>query len=379
MCVDLDYKYLVQRELLNKILSASKASKTIEIGDLITNDVAKFVRLYRLLMAFSDNATMFETASLKTSNMLTPAQQAVMSNYTGCVGGARFEAYACEHKDYEDYYSPSGICNNRINPFWGASTEPFYRLIPAKYDDGFVKPLGWFDRINSRLPNSRKVTEELLSTEIVTNDDRHNHLLMQFGQFLDHDLTFAALSDNRNLLEEDKIDCERLCGHNVEPCYSISYTNESEKCIEFKRSAEYCGTGFTSVFHGRLIRREQTNMITSFIDGSQIYGSTDELLKFLQSSSVEIDGELNHTMFDGRQYLPINHQNLPVDCQLSPYHQTECFLAGDHRANEQLGLLVFHNLWLRYHNYLARKLRLLLRKEKSYFILFFSRLQIIKI
>jgi len=34
-----------------------------------------------------------------------------------------------------------------------------------------------------------------------------------------------------------------------------------------------------------------------------------------------------------------------------------CFLAGDIRANEQVGLLAMHTLWFRQHNFLARQLR----------------------
>jgi hypothetical protein len=34
-----------------------------------------------------------------------------------------------------------------------------------------------------------------------------------------------------------------------------------------------------------------------------------------------------------------------------------CFLAGDIRSNEQVGLLVMHTMWFRQHNFIARQLR----------------------
>ncbi|OTF78511.1 Thyroid peroxidase-like protein, partial [Euroglyphus maynei] len=259
------------------------------------------------------------------------------------------------------------ICNNRKHPEWGASVSPFLRLLPSNYEDGLAKPIGWFDNdwwknlnVRQRRPNPRKVTQELLSTQDITNDEWHNHLLMQFGQFLDHDLTFAALSDNRNLLENDIVDCERTC-QNVEPCYSILRTDIEDKCIEFKRSAEYCGTGYTSVIFGQLIQREQVNIITSFIDGSQIYGNNLEVSNYLRHPNPQNNSLLNSNIISNRTFLPYNDNQLllSMDCQPEPELYQECFLAGDHRANEQLGLLVFHNLWLRNHNLLVKKLQIL--------------------
>lgn len=47
-----------------------------------------------------------------------------------------------------------------------------------------------------------------------------------------------------------------------------------------------------------------------------------------------------------------------VDCRRN-FRESDvgCFLAGDIRSNEQLGLLAMHTIWFRQHNFLAEKLR----------------------
>ena len=327
-------------------------------------NITHYLSVIKLLMRDSDNGNKLNATGMIHQNVLTPIHQMVMDNYTRCVGGSRFEIIECSQ--HQKYRSITGICNNFQEPIWGTSASPFRRLLSPVYEDGFVKPVGWFQhhQHNEHVkPNPRLVTKTLLSSSKITEDLLHNHMLMQFGQFLDHDIVFTALSKNINLLEDDYLDCRRTCIP-VEPCFSLPRMDtkskskyQNEECIEMVRSAEYCGTGFTSVVFGKLSPREQMNQLTSFIDGSNIYGSTVELAHYLRKTNPD-QGLLKTFTFNNRSYLPIDRELFFMDCNLSPsLNFTECFLAGDHRANEQVGLLAFHNLFVRHHNRLATKMR----------------------
>lgn len=170
------------------------------------------------------------------------------------------------------------------------------------------------------------------------------------------------------------IDCSRTC-NKIHPCFSIeippddprrqrNYTHlfrqptTPPNCIELIRSSAICGSGLTSVAVGTLMHREQVNQLTAFIDASNVYGSNANIATTLRDKIPADFGLLRNTLINGQEYLPFNDAALPNDCHIDPRRSNfGCFLAGDVRANEQLGLLSMHTLWLREHNRIAKKLR----------------------
>ncbi|XP_066945600.1 peroxidasin homolog [Macrobrachium rosenbergii] len=87
--------------------------------------------------------------------------------------------------------------------------------------------------------------------------------------------------------------------------------------------------------------REQLNQLTSYVDGSQIYGSTDRVARELRAFQ------------GGRLKKTTEGDLLPRRCCTD--QEFSCFQAGDNRVNEQPGLASVHTLWLRVHENVARE------------------------
>ena len=186
-------------------------------------------------------------------------------------------------------------------------------------------------------------------------------MVMQWGQFIDHDLDFVPMAVS-NAQFSDGRHCNETC-ENHAPCFPIRVPENDprirhRRCIGVTRSSATCGSGMTSVFFSRVAQREQINQITAYIDASNVYGSSEEEAHSLRDFTSR-NGHLRsgYVMSSGKPLLPANTGE-PVDCQMDPNRaHIPCFQAGDHRANEQLGLLAMHTLWMRQHNSIADTLR----------------------
>ncbi|XP_070195291.1 peroxidasin-like isoform X2 [Littorina saxatilis] len=296
--------------------------------------------------------------------LVSPAHLHMIANMSGCLRHTHTTdcSESCFHRQYRTL---DGTCNNLHNPAWGASNIPFERLLEPIYENGFNTPVGWnrgklYNGLH--LPSPRLVSSLLMATPEITNDDLYTHMLMQWGQFLDHDLDLSpqAISFSRF---SDGTRCNETC-ENTNPCFPIPVPNSDQRirthtCLGFTRSSSTCNTGSTSLFYNTVAPRQQLNAITAFIDGSNVYGSTlDEsthLRELNRNRGLMRVGPLTN---GGKRFLPFDESTLAhADCQIEPTKRhVPCFRAGDHRANEQLALTTMHTLWMRQHNQIATTL-----------------------
>ncbi|XP_067938459.1 chorion peroxidase-like [Watersipora subatra] len=254
----------------------------------------------------------------------------------------------CE--DASVYRTIDGTCNNLVRRWYGAAKTPLGRMTLHRYQDGFNAPTSQYFFSPGELPTARQVSTGVLTIRS-NRSARNTHLLMSFGQFLDHDFALSPESGGEGGQEEIKAQCCEVpvSQHvgNLSECLPIFTPNDpvfKRTCIPFLRSAPI------PPFPGDQNIRHQLNDLTAFIDGSQIYGSTN--LKAISLREF-VGGRLKAQIINSEESLPSKEDN-PSSC---PRKSTRCeFVAGDIRSNEQATLTSMHTLFLREHNRIANKL-----------------------
>ncbi|XP_078535604.1 myeloperoxidase-like [Lissotriton helveticus] len=289
------------------------------------------------------------------SDILTAEQLHTVSKVSGCAYQSMPKA--CPNSRYR---SITGECNNRRNPLLGASNRAFARLLPAEYEDGRALPKGWTEnrRINGfALPLARAVSNQIVRfpNNEITLDDERSLTFMQWGQWTDHDLDLSPDTPAKTTFAEG-LDCEHTCVREP-PCFPLRIppndpriSNRSD-CIPLFRSAPACNEGSTV--------REQINILTSFIDGSQVYGSDMPTATRLRNMTNQFGLMAVNQRFtdNGREYLPFETMGIDFCVLTNRSSGIPCFLSGDPRTSEQPGLTSFHTLFMREHNRVARELR----------------------
>ncbi|KAM4771199.1 thyroid peroxidase [Rhinophrynus dorsalis] len=295
----------------------------------------------------------------------------IIANLTGCI--PQNLSPLCRNNCLAlKYRHITGACNNRNHPAWGASNTLLTRWLSSQYEDGINEPKGWnphFLYNSFQLPQVREVTKKIIhaSNKAFTEDDLYSHIIIEWGQYIDHDIAFTPQSLTKVPLMWG-VDCKSTC-ENLYPCYPIKVSANDPLsqggCIPFFRSSAACGTGNQNIMFGNPSAakpREQINGLTSFIDASTVYGSTSALehkLKNVSSDEGLLQVNLKYSDH-GRAYMPFV-PDVPSPCIQDPAsgnsERIECFLAGESRSNEVISLAAIHTLWLREHNRLAKALK----------------------
>jgi hypothetical protein len=206
----------------------------------------------------------------------------------------------------------------------GAANTPLRRGLVNAYEDGILAMAG-ADR-----PSPREISNVVCAEEGRTvNPLGASDMLWQWGQFLDHDIDLTET--NRPFAPV------HIRPETGDPFFDPESTGLSQ--IDFFRSHGYPGTGISTEYP-----RQQVNHITHYIDASNVYGSDPERAAALRTN----DGTGRLKVSPG-DMLPFNTAGF----ENAGGTGSELFLAGDIRANEQVGLTAMHTLFLREHNRLA--------------------------
>jgi len=235
-----------------------------------------------------------------------------------------FRFYPVDHREID------GSHNNERNTEMGAEGVQLGRLARVGYGDGISSPS------DHTLASARAISNIVLDQPdgvSIPNPFGASDYIWQWGQFLDHDIDLTdgvtepydilVPNDDRHFPAGSYIGLNRAI---YDPETGDSYENP----------------------------RQQINEITAWIDASNVYGSTEERAAALRTFE---HGKLKTRYTKRGELLPLNTEGLANAVGPRPDPEN-LVLAGDVRANEQIGLTVMHTLWVREHNRIAHDLRL---------------------
>ncbi|XP_064881099.1 thyroid peroxidase [Oncorhynchus nerka] len=338
-----------------------------------TQEISRAAEVFdTTLYILKDRASRRHKRALVASELVSLEDLALIADLSGCPPPV-LPAFCHNDCLANKYRSISGVCNNRQKPFWGTANSALARWLPAEYEDGEREPKGWNhgQLYNGfQLPPVHEVSKKILqsSSRPMLLDAAYCQMLVDWGQYIDHDISFTPQSTSRAAFLGG-LDCLKTC-ENINPCFPIETFPDDKlsgnrSCVPFFRSSPACFSGNAQAVTTdikQVLQRQQMNSITSFLDASTVYGHTPYLqsaLRDLSNSEGRLAVNSRFTDLSGRPYLPFV-PNTPSPCFQDPGdaqgERVDCFLAGDSRVNEVLTLVALHTLWMREHNRIAEAL-----------------------
>ncbi|XP_057310631.1 lactoperoxidase-like [Hydractinia symbiolongicarpus] len=248
------------------------------------------------------------------------------------------------------FRSVDGSCNNLARPTEGARNTALARLLPADYvdADNLDTPRG-FPGTLPRVPTAHEVSRAVFSVQTEnTQRSTLSTMFMAFGQFLDHDFGYTS---------HPPCDVSAGCGSIKSftyPCFPLLIRSNRDNCTSLARSVPVCQPTTQ-----RRTAREQLNIISSYVDLSQVY--SNDVIVHKQLRALDGTGLLRVT---SSNLLPI--RLLATDPQCG--NPGGCSLVGDDRGDENIVLNTLHTIFVRYHNHIAKQLRTLTGSTSETFL-----------
>lgn len=236
-----------------------------------------------------------------------------------------------EKQRYDGWY------NNLAHPEWGSVDSHLTRKVPATYSDG-VYMMGGVNR-----PNPRKLSELFMKgPDGLGSVMNRTALFAFFGQLVTSEILMA--SESGCPIEMHKIDIEKC-----DEMYDAECTGQ--KFMPFHRAWYDHKTG-----QSPNSPREQINRMTSWIDGSFVYSTSEAWVNAMRSFK---NGTFKSGESEGMP--PRNHDRVPIFTAPAPHimrmaNPEKMLLLGDPRTNQNPAILAIGIVFFRYHNVIASRI-----------------------
>jgi len=247
--------------------------------------------------------------------------------------------------NYEDDIRPINFPNsdgsevNPSHPDWGQAGTLLGRVADASHDPD----ANWMGLAD--LPNPREISNIVCAQPGVINDERGlSDFNWLWGQFITHEIDFT-LTQNGRVGENGTPEAADI---DIDENDSIMGAPGGSK-IRFFRSL------YVNVTVDDMVHREHPNSITSWIDGSVVYGSSNSTTNWLRTFE---GGRLKVSENQFGDLLPVAEEgdDTAPPMSFAGFSADVRFVAGDSRANEHIALMAMHVLFMREHNRLAEAL-----------------------
>ncbi|XP_066998293.1 dual oxidase [Anabrus simplex] len=242
------------------------------------------------------------------------------------------------HYSYSEKQRYDGWFNSLAHPDWGSVDKHLTRKTPPSYADGVYMLAG------QNRPSARKLSQLFIKGQDGLGSARNRTALLAFfGQVVSSEVLMA--SESGCPIEVHRIEIEKCDEMYDREC-------RGDKFIPFHRAGYDRKTG-----QSPNSPREQINRMTSWIDGSFIYSTSEAWVNAMRSFNNGTFLSERDTDLPIRNTMRVPLFNSPAPHVLRMLSPERLFLLGDPRTNQNPALLAFGILFFRWHNVVAKRVQ----------------------